>query len=146
MPGDEMQVEPELRDDEAEAHQRDRRPHPGEQRALGGEEDAGILEVRHRRQPACPGWPIAREIFSAVSFTIPDHDGLIRSAGAETDSPATTPPESSRMAAPMQRTPSSASSLSTAYPCRRTRSSSRSSAGSEWIVFFVNDGSPVRSA
>src|SRR5262249_32813649 len=118
--------------------------HPGEQRALGGEEDARVLQVRHRYQLACARWPIAREIFSAVSFTIPDHAGLIRSAGAETESPATTPPESSRMAAPMQRTPSSASSLSTAYPCRRTRSSSRSRAGTESVECFLDGGSPRR--
>jgi hypothetical protein len=115
--GDEVEEEPELRDDEAEPHQRDRSAQPREQGALGGEEDAGVVKIGHRRErryAAGARCPIAREILSAVSRTIPDHAGFIRSAGADTDSPATSVPVSSRIAAPMQRTPSSASSLSIA--------------------------------
>ena len=57
---------------------------------------------------------MAREIFSAVSFTIADQPGFMRSAGEEIERPATSAPVSSRTPAPTQRTPSSASSLSIA--------------------------------
>ncbi len=58
--------------------------------------------------------PSPAEILPAVCSSSAIQSSCIRSAGADTDNPATTRPESSRMPAAMHRTPTSSSSLSRA--------------------------------